>query len=247
MRRSIILIVLLVFSSLTHAKIWTIGTAEVMQPQAFETGVFSPLRYGLDETTELTTHPVFDFILPNVSIKKQWFKQNNNSFASEHTLSYPSWFLKTISRKGTGGVLPANTKVPQLLTINNDFYFTHKVRDNLWLTPQFSIEHTLNASMNAMPTLAYQRTASYHDGTIFRVGFDMDGSYGNHLSYTLDIDYYYLPRMDGNYAWEHKALLRYSFGKMFSTLIGYKYINAAYPFGKESRFFPLLDLLWNWN
>ncbi|MDX1810418.1 MAG: hypothetical protein R3240_00600 [Gammaproteobacteria bacterium] len=53
--------------------------------------------------------------------------------------------------------------------------------------------------------------------------------------------------MDGDQDWEHKVLLHYTFGKILSVLIGYKYIMAEYPFGKDSGFFPLLDLLWNWE
>ncbi len=246
-----LLILFLFFIPPVQAKpIWTIGTAEIMPQGKYESGVFSPLRYGWKEDIELSTYAIFDVILPNISLKKQWLKNKNAAFSSEHSLSYPSLFLDIFSKEGIAGILPANTSVPTLLTINNQLIYTLKLSPSLWISPQFAIETTLNAKKGAMPTidfpLAYQSTASWHTGTSYRLGVDIDGAIAENWSYTLDLDLYDLGGLKGNQAMEHKAILRYQLKSKNTILFGYKYVSGDYPFGKDARFFPFADYLWQW-
>ncbi|MBD3670691.1 MAG: hypothetical protein HUJ29_07945 [Gammaproteobacteria bacterium] len=247
-----ILVLSLSLYSLSAAALepWSEGTAFTLSQGSSEIGLFSPYRHGLSHDLEISTYPYANLVYPNVSLKKQWTSLGAWRFSTQHAFSYPSLFLDTVSSSGIGGLLPANTQVPQLFSVNNHFYFSRRLANGAILTPRISVELTAGAQPNTMPTidfpLLYQRTASYHSGFTLNTGVDIDGLIGSNWGYSADLDYYYLPNMNGDSALEHKAMLFYEWNKDRRLLFGYKYVSGSYPFGYDSRTFPMIDLLWSW-
>ena len=70
MIRSIVTIVLILFST-TNGKQrnWDSHSAHILPPKSWTVGIFQPLRYGLQEGLELSSHPGWFFVLPNASFK----------------------------------------------------------------------------------------------------------------------------------------------------------------------------------
>ena len=244
------LLIALLLPSLAIASNWTAGTAHTSPKGTMEVGLFNPLKYAVSDDTELATFPIDNLLFPNLAIKHQWKQNASWAFASQHSLSYPSLLLKTISREGSGGILPNNSDIPQLLTLNNQFLVSYTTPSGMIFTPQIGIELTYGAEADRFPTidlpLIYQRTASYHSGYTVNGGIDIDGDINSHWAYSLDLDFYYLPNMDGDTSIEHKALLQYFTGRHMTLMAGYKFIRAEYPFGQNTRLIPLVDILWRW-
>lgn len=245
-----LLLIIMLIPVVTNASDWTAGTANTSPKRTWEVGIFNPLKVAITDNTEIATFPIDNLLYPNLGIKHRWKKNIHWAFASQHNLSYPSLLLKTISREGSGGILPANSDIPQLLTLNNRFLVSYETSTGLIITPQFGFEVTYGAQQDRFPTidlpLIYQRTASYHSGYTVNAGIDIDGDINTHWAYSLDLDLYYLPDMDGNTSLEHKALLQYFTGQYLTLMAGYKYVRGEYPFGKNIRLIPLVDLLWRW-
>ena len=65
-----ILYILASFSLLTgEAKLWDLHSAYPMPKGRWEVGIFQPMRYGLNEGLEVSTHPLLFFVMPNISLK----------------------------------------------------------------------------------------------------------------------------------------------------------------------------------
>ncbi|MBD3609824.1 MAG: hypothetical protein HUJ30_04685, partial [Gammaproteobacteria bacterium] len=250
MKKLYALFLLAISQPLQAIEPWTAGTAFTLSQGQSEIGVFSAYRHGLDSDTEISTIAYANIIYPNISLKQKWTGLSGWQFSSEHALSYPTMFLDATASDGIGGLLPPTTSTPELLTVNNRFYFSKHLSKDMILTPSVSIELTAGANEGLMPTIdfpmLYQRTASYHTGVAFNTGIDLDGVFADSWGYSADLEYFYLPGLDANSAWESKALLFYQWGLNRRVLFGYKFIDAKYPYGENSHAFPMLDVIWSW-
>ena len=81
MIRLIVTIVLLLFST-TNGKQrnWDSHSAHILPPKSWTVGIFHPIRYGIKDGLELSSHPGWFFVLPNAS-----FKVPLSGFKSFHT------------------------------------------------------------------------------------------------------------------------------------------------------------------
>jgi len=68
-RRIIILAVLSLYAGFLYAG--ESGLSAILPKGCFEAGVFQPLRYGLNETVELSTHVITNIVMPNIAAKKR--------------------------------------------------------------------------------------------------------------------------------------------------------------------------------
>ena len=237
--------------SLADNAIWFDGSAKTLPKGRYEMGIFQPLRYGLNKSTELVTHPLIGFIMPNIAIKKTWGDYCCYDFATRHGLTYPTLLLKSIARKGTGGFLPYLSTIPQIFTFNNQVILTKSMSDDHWVTTKMGFIISLKAGKMDMVTidfpLIYPRTITYHSGLAFNLGIDFDGKLYKKLDYNLDIDIFLLNTPTGNYAFEHKAMIIWKRNSRFAILVGYKLIYGEYPYGPDPynpRIIPLIDLQW---
>ena len=69
-----------------------------MPPKKWSVGIFHPIRYGIKDGLELSSHPGWFFVLPNAS-----FKVPLSDFKSFHTATrvsfvYPTPLLNMLSR-----------------------------------------------------------------------------------------------------------------------------------------------------
>ena len=118
-RLMISIVVLLPLAGATRADVWTTGTAGTIRKGRFEVGLFSPLRWGVSERVELSAHPLAMFVIPNGGVKLKWTKLGKAQFSSYHSIAYPSILIGLVSRAGTGGFLPADTKIPHIVSSYN--------------------------------------------------------------------------------------------------------------------------------
>ncbi len=228
---------------------WDAGTALLLEPGQKEVGVFNPLRIGFAGGIELDVHPFFFFAFPHMTVKKEWYKTGAIVVSTGHSLRYPTLLIQNISREGTGGILPADTEPNRMVTFGNELYSTFRFSGSM-LTLKMRYDRTLGAEKDHIPTidfaLAYPRTASLSTGQLMVFGADLDGVIAGRFSYTMDVDYFYFPPLEDDYAVESKLLLHCQLGETVRIVTGVKSVFGAYPFGKERRFLPLLDVIFRW-
>lgn len=229
-------------------------TAYVVGEDNFEIGVFGALRYGLTENVELSTHPLFLFVIPNVSAKVAWWSGENSQFASRHTLVYPTLLLNLAAREGTGGILPSTTEVPQIFALSNDALFSHQLTEHHTMTwrlgvtvaPHFGGGTTGATQFTTIDVpLVYARTAAYHSVGSGVAGLAVDGPIVGPFSFVVDADVFVMPGMDvGKFAVEQGTTLRWSPSASWIVQAGYKLVVGSYPFGMQTDILPVVDVLW---
>ncbi len=124
-RNTTILIILLLTFVLSKAQNagltarWSENTAFTMSAHSWETGLFQPFRYGLSDRVEIRSNAWIIPVLPNVGVKIAYSPENDISLASEHSVSYPTLFLKTFQMKGTGGLISSQYTIPAMISFSN--------------------------------------------------------------------------------------------------------------------------------
>ncbi|MDP8268687.1 MAG: hypothetical protein P9L97_08170 [Candidatus Tenebribacter davisii] len=249
MKKIILLVIVsFVFVSLSaETAIWSKGTTDVLPQGRWEVGIFQPLSYGLNESTELSTFALSDLVMPNITIKKFWKNMEGWKFTSKHSLIYPSLFLNIIAKEGAFGILPDNSVIPQILVSNNQFMLSYKYNDYLNIIPKIGFSAALVSGDSDFPTIdmliVYNRTSIYHENVMFNIGLDVRGNITPAISYLVDLDKFIMDKEYCEFSYEHKMLLIWKINRKFALSGGYKICYSDYPskYQRSTDIIPLLD------
>ncbi len=247
--KKIVLIIILVSVSFLFAEneIWSNGTAKTLPKGRIEVGIFQPFRYGLNETTELSTFLLADLLIPNITMKKSWNSHNGIEMTSEHSIIYPTPLLNLMAREGAGGILPNNSIIPEIIVYENQLLFSYQISENHIFTPKIGYSIAFVSGESDFPTLdlplVYNRTSIYHNGAMFNFGFDFCGTIIPKLDYLIDFDKFMLDKEYAEFSYEHKLMLIWKINRKFAISGGYKLAYSDYPSPKQRNadFFPLID------
>jgi len=249
-----LLVVSLIFVSLfAETAIWSKGTTDVLPKGRWEVGIFQPLSYGLNETTELSTFALADLVMPNITLKKFWNDREGLKFTSKHSLIYPSLFLNIIAKEGAFGILPDNSVVPQIFVLNNQFMLSYKYNKHFTLIPKIGISAALVTGGSDFPTIdmpiVYNRTSIYHENVMFNIGLDVKGNITPRFEYLVDIDKFIMDKDYCEFSYEHKVLIIWKINRKFALSGGYKLCYSDYPSNLQSStdIIPLIDLQIGFN
>lgn len=253
----IILLTILSFLTVTSAAdnyqsaSWVDATAIIIEKGQWEIGLFHPLSYGYSETIQISTHPIVFIQMPNVAVKKRWITINGHILSSKHSLYYPTPLLNLVAKEGIGGFISPEFSIPAMISSVNEIIISKPVNTkgiiSLKLVLAFSFgSNDLDSRTSIDLPLVYQRLSVYQDGHFLRMGADYQANLSDKLGIAIDIDYFKLANDDKHSAIEHKGLISYSKKKSRQILIGYKYIRADYPFGKQDHLLPVVDFRWKW-
>jgi hypothetical protein len=229
-------------------KNWSSGTAFLLPEGRMEIGIFQPMRYGWSKSVEFSIHPLAAFIIPNLSMKWSHGQKSGYKVATRHSISYPTLLLRTVSKKGIGGMISPEFQIPHMISIYNEVIVSKKLSSSHLLSVKSGISFALksgdldeNATID-LPII-FPRLAVYHQGYGFRFGSDLHGKFYRKWDYLIDADVFYTPRGGENFALEHKGLLLWNKSERFQFCIGYKLVYGEYPFGSQWHLFlPILDL-----
>ena len=230
--------------------VWSSGRALTLPKGRWELSVFQPVRYGFNESMELSSHVLAFFVMPNIDLKKVWPGFWGIKFATLHRLTYPTPLLKLISRKGTGGILPDDTEVPQILAVHNQFLLTKAASDRLVLTLKGGVSLALTNKGGNLPTIdlpiVFPRTSAYYHHASFILGLDAGGVLYKRFEYLADMDHFILLDEKTPYVFEHKTLIIWKKSNRFQLCAGYNLAYPAFPYvkEKEARLMPLVDAQW---
>ena len=240
---------LIIFASGLIAKnsINNIGTAATMPANRWELGLFSPLKYGLNSNTELSSYHIPNFFIPNIAIKHHWGDHRKYSFSSKHSFSYPTPLLNLIAREGAGGLLPDNSIIPNIITFNNEFILNYRFSQKLTLIKFAGYSFAYINGKSDFPTLdyplLYNHSCIFQGSGSLKFGTAIDFHLYDNLRVFLCYDNYFLAAKYSKYYMEASGKVIWNFNDKYSLIAGAKMVYADYPSAKQQNYniFPILD------
>ena len=163
-------VIIITLCGWVHAdtNIWSSGTAYSLPKGQWETGLFQPVRYGLNDDQDIALHPFFALKLPNLVFKKTWTKKNSWTIASQHGIYYPTPLLNSITGTGKFKIVAPQYGFPALIGLTNEILATRSIAKGK-LTGKAGLLLGLGGGdLDPLSTidipLVYPRLAVYYNG-----------------------------------------------------------------------------------
>ena len=241
---------------------WDSHSAHIMPPKKWSVGIFQPLRFGLKEGLELSSHPGWFLVLPNVSFKIPFADFKSFNTATKVYFVYPTPLLNMLSREGIGGIIDPNLTIPPMLGVSGSFIMSREVlRVNL--TAKIGLDFglvfgDLDTRSNIDLPIVYHRLEVFQNGWGWHTGLDLDTKLIKKVRILVDLDLRYIPETgkrgkgknydmrSGDYSIEHKMLLIWEPSSTFRIMTGYKLVSGDYPYGKQTRLLPYIPFVEQW-
>lgn len=229
------------------ADVWTGRRADTLPEGRWEVGVFAPLKYGLSDRVELSTHPLAFFVMPNLSAKIAWTENTPWRVATRHGVHYPTLLLNLVSREGSGGLLPAATDVPHILGLTSEILATTNVPlYRRWVTVRLGFSVAARFGGEQLPALdlpvLFPRTAAYSSWGTGHAGIALEGQITGPFYYLIDSAMFVIPGYEGSFAFENTVDLSWRPSERFMLEAGGRAIYGGYPYGERFHLVPMVDL-----
>ncbi len=248
MKKIIFAAVLLIFAFSAEAQLkWSDHSVHTLAKGRKEIGLFAPLKYGLKDSLELSVHPIFFFVIPHITVKKYWKSVGSWELGSTHGFAYPNLLYKLISRRGTGGILPENAKIPQLFKFNNSVSLGKSLNQHLDLTFTAGLDLTIALGEGSFPEIefpiVYPRTYSHNQLITPYLGAHLSGELTGKLQYAYDGTAFFFVRENKGLNLENNLRLQWNASNKLAFRVGLVHSYGTYPFGKMGRLYPYFDVL----
>ncbi len=253
MRRAALAIVLVapLLASADTAE-WSADTARVLPDRRLEVGVFAPLRLGIRDRYEISLHPGWALVAPQVDGKIAWLRWRSLSLASAHGVLYPTPLMRLLSREGTGGIVPADVTYPHIIATSQHLLATIDAGGHL-VTFRAGARLAWNLSRFDGPRswsevewhLVWPRAAAWFTGFAADVGLAVQGPIARGVDYRVELDRFFMPGLRGDWAWEWAAILSYHASRRLMLRAGAMWSYTEFPYGvRLSTPFPIVDAIW---
>ena len=223
------------------------ATAFVMEEGSWEVGLFGPLRYGLTDRVELSTHPLWFFVAPNLRAKVGWASQGDTRVATVHSVTYPTPLLRLLAMEGAGGVLPPERAIPHIFSIRNKVVVSQAYGEHI-LTGSAGLQVAPRVGESELISIdlpvVYPRTAAYFTGLTALGGVSVQGPISGALGYQTGARFFVYPGAEGSFAAEYDARLRWRSSGSWMIQAGVLGSLAGYPFGLGANLLPVGDIMW---
>lgn len=230
-------------------------TALTVGEDRVEVGVFAPLRYGLTDRLELSTHPLWFLVAPNLEARVGWLDRGGFALASAHAILYPTPLMRLLSREGTGGIVPPDVRYPHLLATAHQLVVTRAFGGHLVTARAGARFAKPLGAWDGPPSwsqvewhLAWPRMAAWFTGWSAEGGLAAQGALHRATGYQVAVDAFLLPGLDGDRAIEWSGLLTHRARPGLLVRAGAKWSWAELPYGSRlSVPFPLVDVIWSFD
>ncbi len=223
--------------------------ARLIPPKQYQIGLFQPLRFGLRPGLEVSTHPIWFFIIPNAELKWSHGRRGGFTLATSHELVYPTPLLRTIARKGIGGIISPEFEIPQAVIMNTSVSATRSFT-SFDLSVSFGISTAVRSGPIDERTtidlpLVFPRLNVLYHGLSVSGGTEASGRlFGSFLG-TAAFDLLYCPSADEGLSFEQKAMIWCRKSSRFRFGAGFLLVYGDYPFGTQWHLLPLADAQWS--
>lgn len=213
------------------------ASAQTLAPGQGEIGLLAPLRYGLSDGIEISTHPLLMLVAPNGALKRQWVTQGALRLATRHAVLYPSGLYSVLARDGTGGILPHETLVPHILALTNEVLVGYHPDSRLSLTGKVGATLAVRLGEENVASIdlpwAYTRQAPHRRGWGLVAGADLALRLHARVDASASVDVFVLGARRGRYGVEHRGTLAWQATEALRLVLGYAAFYQQYPYGTE--------------
>lgn len=228
---------------------WSYNTAYLMPAGKWESGIFQPFRYGINQKLEVFTNVLMLPFIPEAGAKLWWGTKNNFMLASEHSLSIPTPFLNFISRKGIGGLISPEYDFSFIMAIHNALIVSKQLSPKSIVSVKAGFTFALRGekpdpqSTIDLPVF-YPRMAHYYNGSTIRVGAALKGSLGEKWFYEEGVQAFIVTRVENNFFFENTGTIMWALGKSLRIRGGYIVAYGKYPYVTPKwQMWPTLDVV----
>jgi len=254
-RKLILSISILCFAGLLQAqdafllKKWSYNTAYLMPAGKWESGLMQPFRYGINPKVEAFTNVLMLPFIPEAGAKIAWGTKNDFVLASEHTLSVPTPFLNTFSRKGIGGLISPEYDFSFILSVNTAFMVSRQIAPKTLVSAKAGFAFALRGekpdpqSTIDQPVF-YPRMAHYYEGASIRLGSAIKGKLSDKWLYEEGVQVFIITRPENNFFFENTGTLMWALGQSLRIRGGYILAYGKYPYVTPKwQLWPTLDFV----
>lgn len=230
-------------------KKWSFNTAYLMEKGKWESGIFQPFRYGINQKLEVYSNVLMLPLFPGAGLKVSYKNLNDYSLASEHSFTIPTPFLNIVSRKGIGGLISPEYDFSFILSISNALVVSRKVSPKMLATAKLGYVFAVRGekpdpqSTIDLP-LFYPRMAHYYEGTSIRLGAALKGSFSEKWLWEEGLQTFIITRPDNNFFFENTGTIMWAAGKSFRIRGGYILSYGKYPYETPKwQLWPTIDFV----
>ena len=245
-----------------EGRIWDAHSAYVIPEKRWEVGLFQAFRYGYSEGYEYSTHPIWFFIVPNLSIKKSSGEVFGHKTARRFKGYYPTPLLNMVSKAGIGGLIDPGLTIPPLVGLSGSVIGSRSI---------YGFDYSISAGADIGITsgeldyrsnidlpMIYHRMGVFFNGWGLSWGLDIQKKVKENIRLHVDFDIRLLPGLsnknsnyfynmfNGESSLEHKFLIIWSRSNNFRIITGYKLVTGQFPYGVDTRVLPYIPMLEQW-
>jgi hypothetical protein len=228
---------------------WSYNTALLMPTGKWESGLMQPFRYGIAEKIEVRGNVLMMPFIPNAGVFISQGQRNGFTFASEHSLSVPTPFLKFVSRQGIGGLISSSYEFSFILSVNNALLATKQLTPKTLVTAKIGYAFAIRSekpdpnSTIDLPVF-YPRMAHYYEGTSIRPGAAVKGTLGNKWFYEEGVQAFIITRPENNFFFENTGTIMWAAGGSWRIRGGYILAYGKYPYQSPKwQLWPTFDVV----
>jgi hypothetical protein len=161
----------------TNNALWLRNTAYTLPENRFEIGLFHKANYGFSDNLQFSCNPILFFIMPNLDLKWNHDKLFGLEFASYHSVYYPTFIMKMISKKGILGLIDPEFDIPQMISIANEVLLTKNIGAEHYITAKLGLNFAivgdnLDKSTSIDLPYIYPRMSVFHNGFIINAALN---------------------------------------------------------------------------
>ena len=154
---------------------------------------------------------------------------------------------KLISRRGTGGILPEPSVIPQMFKLNNSIMAGTKINNYLNVSLHIGIDMTFDFGSSDFPDIefpvVYPRTYSFNNFLTPYTELNISGQVYKNLYYDNNVNLFLLTTHNKGSVLEDEFKLQWNLLDKFAAKAGVIYTYGDFPFGKFSKVLPVFDLM----
>ena len=231
---------------------WSSSTASTITEDRWEIGVFGPLRYGYSERMELSTHPLADFLMPNLSVKISGQNKYGLKIATTHSFVYPTPLLRTLTKEGTGGFIapdPTIPQIPHMFSLTNEILATREIQKGYSLTTGLGFTFAvITGELDERTTidlpLVFPSLEVYYHGYSINYKVGLEKNIFHQFSSKIMTKIVVFPGSSETLFLDQRSVLYWNLASRSRLAMGYVLTYGEYPFGAQWHLLPLLDFLW---
>ena len=225
------------------------NTAQLMEKGQWSVGVFSPLRYGLKDDIELEVHPGWALLAPHIGVKNRKGSLKNWQISRKYSISYPTPLLKKLASPGIGGILAADSTIPQIISAGNDNYLTRSFEKAGSLTLAVGAHFAYSFGDSNYTTIdapyGFRLTNLYQNGISVNIGLGWEYFITQKLGFRIWSQSYLFPASEQKWMVEERDTFLYQVSERSQLSAGVNMAVGEYPYGTNWHVLPSVDWAWS--